>query len=127
MSGSTRSFTVDGETGITVPVRLNGPHAFGAIAALDDGKIVVAGGISNIIWTRQASVEIFSGQVSAGSASLTADHPVLLSTRIFPSSAPLPDGGVLTTGGLSLGTDVRTGTLVAGAEVLYVARPSESP
>ena len=32
--------------------------------------------------------------------------------------------GALTTGGLSLSTDVRTGTLIAGPEVLYVARPS---
>ncbi|MCS6799917.1 MAG: hypothetical protein NZ898_15620 [Myxococcota bacterium] len=127
MGMPTRSFTVDGESGATVPTRVHAPHGFAEVAVLDDGKVVVSGGIANTVWSRQAAIDVYSGQVSAGAAVLTDQRLSAITPRLWHTATPLPDAGVLMVGGLALSADVRTATVLGGGEVLYLARPPRVP
>lgn len=115
-----RSFTVDGETGETVATETMSPHALASAAQLDDGRVVVVGGIGSLSWTRQASIELFTGQVASGEAIRSPDRYTLLTQRVLHATAALPGGGAFTVGGLTFEADVSGVTLVPTAEVLYM-------
>jgi len=122
MGEPTRAFVVNGETGTTEPQMTTGAHAFGAVASLDDGSIAVTGGLAGLIWTRQPLIEIFTGQVSGGTAVQLGTRYMLNTPRAFHTTSALADMGILSVGGLNLSTDVRNMSLYAATEVLYPGR-----
>ncbi len=123
MGGAPRSQTVAGDTGETVGFDTDSPHGFAGIAALDDGSVAVTGGIANLLWTRQPSIEVFTGEVSGGVATLSPTRFVMRAARVLHASAPLPDAGILSVGGINLSMDAMNLTLQTTAEVLYLPRP----
>jgi len=123
MGGPARSQTVDGATGDTASVATNSPHGFAGIASLDDGSVAVTGGIANLLWTRQPSIEIFTGEVSGGEAELSPTRFVMRAARAMHTTSPLPGGGMLSVGGINLSMDVMNLTLQTTAEALFVPRP----
>ena len=120
-TGDTRSFAVDGMTGVTRKAVIAGSHAFGAMTTLDDGTVVWSGGIQSIVWNRESMIELFTGEVEGG---VPARGPqfMLQTPRVFHRAAALPQTGVLHTGGMTLSTDARNASLVSTAEVLYPPR-----
>ncbi len=123
MGGPPRSQTVSAETGDTVGLDTDSPHGFAGVAELDDGSVAVTGGIANLLWTRQPSIEVFTGEVTGGEATLSPTRFVMRAARALHTSAPLPDAGVLSVGGINLSMDVMNLTLQTTAEVLYLPRP----
>jgi len=120
-----RSFTVDVTTGLASPTLLRNPHAFGASARLDDGRIVVTGGITSLSWETNNTIDVLRGTVSAdGSAALDPATPVLRIKRAMHVTVPLPDGGALSVGGLSWSADLSSTVLAAQPEVLYLSPAS---
>lgn len=118
----TRSFTIDVSTGLAVTTMTNNPHAFGASAVLDDGRVLVSGGISTLQWTATNTVDVFTGRLDATGAAALSPMPILLdSARSLHTSTPLPDGGLLSFGGVSFGSGLTTATLPP-PEVIYLPR-----
>jgi hypothetical protein len=122
MGGAPRSFTLDGSTGAATGVTLNAPHAFAGMATLEDGSIAVTGGIANLQWSRQQSIEIFTGQLMGGAAQLSSVRYMLRTQRALHSTTALPGGGLMSVGGINLSTDADNLTLQAAGEVLYLPR-----
>jgi hypothetical protein len=123
MGGPPRSQTIDVGTGDVVGVSTDSPHAFAGLAALDDGSVAVAGGIANLLWTRQPSIEVFTGDVSSGVATLSPTRFVMRAARAMHTTTPLRHGGMLSVGGINLSMDVTNLTLQTTAEALYLPRP----
>ncbi|MCB9593222.1 MAG: hypothetical protein H6719_10860 [Sandaracinaceae bacterium] len=132
MSPATRSFTVDGDTGLTAATDAR-PQAFAQVAVTEDfdpdredgfrRRVVVLGGIANSTWSAQRSAEVFTGGVdSSGEASKLLGTGVALSTgRFFHTSTGVPGLGVFTVGGVEFTS--RTGLrLVNSVEVFWLGQ-----
>src|SRR5262249_29831743 len=68
----TRSFTVNGTSGVTAPTQVRRPHAFGASTVLADGTVVVSGGIADGPWTAQNEMDVYTGTVSPTGDAMTS-------------------------------------------------------
>lgn len=112
---------IDGATGLAHPQATLDTHAFAASARLDDGRVAITGGLLNITWGQQQSVDVLTGVVS-GTAAITTMQRTLVARRAFHDSAELPGGGVFTFGGITVFGDPAMVSLVSGAEVLYLPR-----
>lgn len=120
-------FAVDGMTGVTRTAMVAGFHAFGAMTTLDNGMVTWSGGIRSLVWGREPTIELFTGEVEDG-VPTRGPQFMLQTPRVFHRAAPLPQSGVLHTGGITLSPDVRNATLVPTVEVLYPPRmPLELP
>lgn len=116
-----RSFTIDVETGLAQPTATNSPHAFGAAARLDDGRVLVTGGIGSLIWSANGAIDVLTGAIGGDGAAVVSPTPLTLTeARAFHTSTGLPDGGALTVGGLRFDASVMNATLPA-PEVIYLA------
>jgi len=117
-AAATRNFTVDGMTGRTARTMLGAEHAFAASAVLDDGTVVVTGGIRSLLFEIQDQVDVLTGMVSSGAAQ--AGMPTTLANgRFLHETAAVWQRGMLTTGGAVLSADVSDMTLVAEAEIYF--------
>lgn len=118
----TRSFTIDVETGLAVATMTNNPHAFGASAVLEDGRVLFSGGVSTLQFMAVNTIDVFTGRLDAMGAAAQSPAPLLLDAgRALHSATALPDGGMLIVGGLSFGTGVMTASLPP-PEVIYLSR-----
>lgn len=119
--GAGRSFTFDPSTGRATSTSVERGHAFGASTRLDDGTIVIAGGLESLDLSTSSSIEMFGTTVVAGSVPAVATSATLSQRRAFHAMAALPEGGYLVFGGAMLSA---TGapTLVSAPEVLFAQR-----
>ncbi len=124
MTGSSRSFTIDGMTGHAAVTPTRNRHAFGAGVRLDDGSALVNGGLGALVLTTSNTTEHFGAMVSSGDVATTDEvQPLLAQTRAFHTMAALADGGALVIGGASItGTTTPTLTLVGPAEAFYLTQ-----
>jgi hypothetical protein len=121
-SGGSRSFTVDATTGLATSVTTAHPHAFGATATLDDGRVFLSGGIASLAWDATTTTDVFTGALDEAGAALRSDVTVDLSRRRFwHSSSPLADSGALIFGGLELSADLMSISFPP-PEVIYFSR-----
>ena len=115
---ASRNFTVDGATGTAVRTSVQAPHALAAGAVLDDGSVVITGGIQSLLFEAQDAVDVFTGDVEGGAA-VAAMRRTLLAPRMLHDTAPLWGHGYLTTGGVTFSASVRDATLVPDTEVYF--------
>jgi hypothetical protein len=115
-----RSFVIDGTTGLAAPTMgLNG-HALGASATLDDGRVVITGGISSLAWDSNPFIDLYTGELAAGgTAALDPAVRMMEVARAFHTSTALPGLGLLSFGGIRMSPDLRTITLVPNPEVAH--------
>jgi hypothetical protein len=123
-SSNARSFTVNGETGAATATMTTSPHAWGGAARLDEGNVVIAGGLANTTLTRQASVEVFTGGVMDGAAILSGSRLMTVTQRALHTTTRLQHLGVLSVGGVNISADGRTLSFLSMAEALYLRRPA---
>ncbi len=123
--GPPRSFTVEAGTGVAVPTKLLGKHAFGSSVVLSDGSVAITGGISDLAWTHQSLIDVFTGRVLSGQAEPDSARYDLVGTRIFHASAPLPGLGILTTGGISVLPDGSGVTLTPTSEAVFLGATAD--
>ncbi|UJR80124.1 Hypothetical protein I5071_21680 [Sandaracinus amylolyticus] len=116
-----RSFTIDVETGLATPTMTNNPHAFGASARLDDGRVLATGGIGALVWSVNNTIDVLTGAVDAMGAAVVSPTPLQLAEgRALHTTTALPDGGALTVGGLRFDASVMNASLPQ-PEVIYLA------
>ncbi len=132
--GARTSFTVS-RSGVTTGTGAR-PRAFGAAARLwsrpnetnvqdnpfvsqRTGEVAFVGGIANIAFSGQASIELFTGRVSStGEAITDSSRAVSLSEqRFFHASVGVPGGAIVTAGGASFDT-LRGLSLATSVEVV---------
>jgi hypothetical protein len=118
-----RSFTVNAQTGEALVTMTTGPHAFGGATRLDEGNVAVAGGLANLTLTRQASVEVFTGETMDGVATLSGSGASMRIQRAFHTTTKLPHLGMLSVGGFNVASDGRMLGVLPSAEALYLRRP----
>ncbi len=117
-----RSFTVDTSTGLATGVTTAHPHAFGAVATLDDDRVLLSGGIASLAWNTTRATELFTGGVDSSGAAERAETGVQFEHgRFWHSSSPLVDSGVLISGGVEFGADWMSLSF-APPEVIYFSR-----
>jgi hypothetical protein len=123
-----RGFTVDVATGLAAPTATGFPHAFGASARLDDGTIVLTGGLSSIVWSPTNTIDVFTGMVGADRSAvrdaMLSSSLQLMAPRALHTSTALPHGGVLTVGGITFGGSASDATmmqLVGTEEALFLS------
>lgn len=130
-SGS-RGFTIADVSGLTAPTTV-GPRSFGAQAELhcfrpdrSERYAALTGGISNAIWTPQASIEVFDGRVDASGAATRASGASgsLANPRLFHTSTGIPGFGIVSLGGVTFGVGLDSITFEDAVEVLYLPRAS---
>lgn len=119
---SVRTFTIEAATGLAQPTSLANGHAFGASARLDDGRVVITGGVSSIGFLTTSTVDVLTGDVGVdGSARLAPAVPNMRAARLLHTASPLENGGVLAVGGITFGAlDLSRVTAIASPEVLYL-------
>jgi hypothetical protein len=116
----TRSYTM-ADTGLATATPVVTPHAFGAGARLSDGSVLVSGGFTGLNLATSMVTSLFAPNVTtAGIAMETATHPMLRAARAFHTVSALEDRGVLTVGGMGLGSDGASIAITAAPEVLYL-------
>lgn len=100
------------------------PHALGASTVLDDGSVVVTGGLSGLTLETNGTIDAYGSVITAGSLPNTPLAIALGQKRALHAMAPIADGGAFVFGGatFNVGTS-RTMTLVASPEVFFVPRP----
>ena len=119
----TRSVTIDGASGIAAPTQVRNSHAFGRVAVLADGTVIVSGGAANPNWTGQSVMSVFSGSVDIMGAALPgADPPSTRAPRLFHAIAPLADQGVLLVGGIQVDLTASSASLVMSPEAIFLRR-----
>jgi hypothetical protein len=119
-----RAYTFDPTTNRATGTASMRPHAFGASARMDDGSIVVTGGISDLSLDTNGSVEIYGPTLVGGAAQLVPTTATLRQRRALHAMAALPEGGYLVFGGVTFSTDGRAlPSPLAAPEVLFVQRP----
>lgn len=122
-----RSYTLNGATGTASTTSTHTRHAFGAAARLDDGSVLVTGGVGARTLVTANSTEHFQAMVpTGGSAQLSDFQPILAQGRAFHAMAALPDGGAIVVGGINIDTTtatVPTARLLMSPEVVYLPRP----
>ncbi len=117
---ASRSYTI-GESGLALATMVRSAHAFGAGARLSDGSVIVTGGFVGLGLQTTNATDHFAPMVAtAGTAALTDIRPLLRAGRAFHTMSALEDRGVLTVGGVSLGSDGASITITAAPEVLYL-------
>ncbi len=129
---TTRSFTTSDESGLTSGTSVKS-RSFGAMAETSCFRssgttryAVATGGIANAIWTPQASVDVFTGEIDvSGAAQRSLDLNVSLSSpRFFHTSTGLPGLGVVTVGGITFSTSLDQVIFQPPIEVLYLPSPN---
>lgn len=135
--GMRSSFTVS-PTGVTTPTEAR-PRAFGAAAYLwarpdarpdsqllpgPTGEVAFTGGVANVAFSGQASVEVYTGRVSTNGEAVSASalSVSLEDQRFFHDSTGVPGGGIVTAGGASFDT-LRGMTLTESVEIVFVPAP----
>ncbi|GAB4113179.1 MAG: hypothetical protein OHK0013_48760 [Sandaracinaceae bacterium] len=119
-----RAYTFDPTTNRATGTASMRQHAFGASTRLDDGSIVVTGGVSDLSLDVNNSVEIYGPGIVGGAAQLVPTTVTLRQRRALHAMAPLPEGGYFVFGGVTFTTDGRAlPTPLAAPEVLFVQRP----
>lgn len=119
-----RAYTFDPTTNIATGTPVMRPHAFGASTRLDDGTIVVSGGVSELTLEVNAAIDMYGTTVIGGAVQPVATTQTLRQRRALHAMAALPEGGFLVFGGATLSMDGRaTITPVAAPEVLFAQRP----
>jgi hypothetical protein len=122
--GVNRAFTFEVATNRATGTATMRQHAFGASTRLDDGTIVVSGGVSELTLDVNGSVDYYGNAIVGGAAQLIATTQTLRQRRALHAMARVPEGGYLVFGGVTFSTDGRaTVTPVAAPEVLYIQRP----
>ncbi len=125
-----RSFTIDGTSGLAAST-VTGSRSFGAVAELgcfrpgrDERYIAMTGGIANAIWTPQASIDLFSGEVDGTGAArrLSGVSASLVNPRLFHTSTGIPGLGVVTIGGITFTVGIGQVSLTRSVEVLFIPR-----
>jgi hypothetical protein len=119
-AASLRSFTIDASTGAATPTMVRNAHAFGASAVLDDGRVVITGGVLGLNFQAGNTIDVFSGAVAAGAASLADVRPLLGRARAFHTTVALPDQGFMTFGGIAPAADIASISLVPGVEIQFL-------
>ena len=124
--GLDRSFSVRNEDGVTT--RTQPPsstrHAFGDAITLRDGRVMIAGGVSDSIFQENLGTVVYSQIASdraSGALSVRIGHG-----RFFHASAPLFDSGALLFGGVSLSLDGSTLSFTDEDEAVLLL-PMERP
>ncbi|MBX7197557.1 MAG: hypothetical protein K1X94_36260 [Sandaracinaceae bacterium] len=98
-------------------------HAFGASTRLDDGTIVVSGGVSELTLDVNNTIDMYGTTIVGGAAQLIATAQTLRQRRALHAMAATPEGGFLVFGGVTFSMDGRaTITPVAAPEVLFMQR-----
>jgi hypothetical protein len=119
-----RAFTFEVATNRATGTATMRQHAFGASTRLDDGTIVVSGGVSELTLDVNGSVDYYGSSIVGGAAQLIATTQTLRQRRALHAMAAVPEGGYLVFGGVTFTTDGRASlTPVAAPEVLYIQRP----
>jgi hypothetical protein len=119
-----RAFTFEVATNRATGTASMRQHAFGASTRLDDGSIVVTGGVSELTLDVNGSVDYYGSSIVGGAAQLIATTQTLRQRRALHAMAAVPEGGYLVFGGVTFSTDGRASvTPVAAPEVLYIQRP----
>jgi len=119
-----RAYTFDPTTNLATGTPSMRAHAFGASTRLDDGTIVVSGGVNDLTLEVNASIDMYGTTVIGGAAQIVPTTQTLRQRRALHATAALPEGGFLVFGGATLSTDGRaTLTPVAAPEVLFAQRP----
>ena len=124
-----RSFTVSASTGIAVATDVRA-HAFGAVVVMTGFKSLASGapdvrpaytgGITNLSWTPQTAMDIFSGEVSGGAATAQGGPQSLAMRRFFHTSTEIPGNGVVTVGGMEFANlELDRANLIADVEVYF--------
>ena len=119
--GPPRGHTIAAATGLTLGTSTTQPHAFGASTALDDGAVVISGGLASIIWNATPVMEIFTGAIDSTGIALRAPATVNMTVaRSMHATAPLRGKGMLIVGGVTVSTDASRLTLVGSPEAVYL-------
>jgi hypothetical protein len=122
--GMNRAYTFDPTTNRATGTASMRQHAFGASTRVDDGSVVVTGGVSELTLDVNNSIEIYGSGIVGGAAQLVPTTATLRQRRALHAMAPLPEGGYLVFGGVTFSTDGRAlPAPVAAPEVLFVQRP----
>lgn len=125
-----RSFTIEGTSGLAAST-VTASRSFGAVAELgcfrpgrDERYIAMTGGVANAIWTPQASIDLFSGEVDAMGAArrLSGVSASLVNPRLFHTSTGIPGMGVVTLGGITFTVGIGQVTFEDAIEVLFIPR-----
>lgn len=119
-ASSLRSFTIDSTTGTATPTMVRNAHSLGALAVLSDGRVAVTGGVTGLGMQAGNTIDVFSGTVIGGMAGLDAAMPFLSRPRALHASAALPDGALVTFGGIAPSADLSSITAVPGIEVVFI-------
>lgn len=132
MSPATSSFTVSSATGIATATTVRS-RSFGAVAELScfrpDGTaryVAMTGGIANAIWTPQAGIDVFTGEVDTTGAAerATSLNVSLASPRVFHTTTGLPGFGLVTVGGVTFSSTLDQVIFQSPIEVVFLASPS---
>jgi hypothetical protein len=124
-----RSYTINASTGVATPTGVRNAHAFGSLATLEDGRVAVTGGVTGLSFQAGNTIDVYSGAVSGGIASLADVRPLLLRSRAMHTTSATPGGppmsaggggGLVSFGGIAPSADLSALTLVGGLEVQYV-------
>ncbi|MCC7538875.1 MAG: hypothetical protein IT379_21800 [Deltaproteobacteria bacterium] len=114
-----RSFAIDATLGAASPLAGDVARSFAAAATLANGRPIVTGGVVNLVFSGLGSLDLYEpSAVTPGSAAPGRLPPpfVLTTLRSFHTSTALPNGTLVTLGGMTIvGSAV---TLVAGGEIV---------
>lgn len=117
-----RSFVLANSNGSVTGNPTMEPHAFAAWTRLDDGRVAVSGGTTNLGWIRASRIEVWEGDAISSSQtavpSTPPSHP-LVRGRMFHTTTALREHGLLTVGGITFSTDLDTMMFVPEPEVIY--------
>ena len=87
---------------------------------LDDGRVVITGGVLGLNFQAGNTIDVFSGAVAAGAASLADVRPMLGRARAFHTTVALPEQGFMTFGGIAPAADIASISLVPGVEIQFL-------
>lgn len=122
MALTSRSFTLDGMTGVATRTVTRNHHALTAGVRMSDGSALVAGGIGSLTLVANNTTDHFGAMVTLGAATNDAVQPLMMQARMLHAMAALDDGGALVLGGITISGATPTATVLASPEVLYLPR-----
>lgn len=124
-----RAFTFEVATNRATASPSMRPHGLAAAARLDDGSIIVAGGLSDLSLETNGLIDVYGNTISSGSLQLVPTTLSLRQRRALHAMAALPEGGALAFGGVTFGgtAGARTVALVAAPEVVFAPRRRGRP
>lgn len=117
---SLRSYVITASTGAASATMVPNAHAFGAIATLDDGRVVVSGGFNQLTFQAGNTMDLFTGTVAGGMAGLVSTRPPLRAPRALHTTSTVRGHGIVTFGGIAPAADIASVALVGSLEVVYL-------